>query len=167
MPGLEIIRRQPDFPNEDLSKENIPFMEYYLKEMHESKSHARHLEETLRPLHLTAHHALQLSGIEVVYSPEEYESFCKGFAALEYISLIVNPRHVREQLVVQNVHTLLTATGIIPEIEMADRRAAWVDMYPNVNEVVVTSSVADEETLPQLYSRAIGAQVACELQMTA
>lgn len=167
MSAIEVIKRQPDFPNEDLANENIALMEFYLKEMHEATTHARILAESMRPLHLTAHHALQLSGIEVKYTPEEYEAFCKGFAALEYISIMVNPRHIREQLVAKNVHTLLTATDILPELNMATRRDAWIGMYPNVNEVLVNSSVAQGETMPQLYSRTIGAQVACELQMTA
>ena len=167
MSGLEIIRHQPDFPNEDLKDANVPLMEFYLKEMHEAKAHAHFLAESMRPLHLTAHYALQQAGVEVQYTPQEYEAFCKGFAALEYISLMVNPRYIREQLIVKNVHTLLTSSGAIPEIEIADRREAWIDMYPNIHEVVVNTGVADGETMPQLHSRAIGAQIASELQMVA
>ena len=167
MSELVVIKRQPNFPNEDLDEKNVPIMEFYLHEHHEADSHAKYLSETLRPIHLTAHYALQLSGVEVDYTPDEYEAFCKGFAAFEYVSLMVNPRHVREQLVVRNVHTLLTANDVIPEIELADRRQPWVETFPNVNDVLTHASVQQGETLPQLYSRTMGAQVAWELQKAA
>lgn len=167
MKQFETITLQPDFPNEDLHEHNVPLIEFYLQEMHEPRTHATFLKESMRPLHLTAHHALQLSGVEVVYDPDEYDAFCNGFAAFEYISLLVNPRHIREQLIVKNVHMLLTANDIIPELDMADRRQAWMDMYPNVTGVITNETIAHAETLPQLYSRAIGAQIACEMQMAA
>ena len=80
---------------------------------------------------------------------------------------MVNPRHVREELIAKNVHSLLTATGVFPEIEIADRRQAWVNGFPNVNDVLTGVSANRGETLPQLYSRAIGAQMAWELQKAA
>ncbi len=167
MREFEVIKRQPNFPNEDLHEKNVPIMEFFLQENHEASSHARFLYDSMRPLHLTAHYALQLSGVEVEYTPAEYEAFCNGFAAFEYVSLMVNPRHVREELIANNVHTLLTATGVFPEIEIADRRQAWVNGFPNVNDVLSGVSATKGETLPQLYSRAIGAQMAWELQKAA
>lgn len=167
MPELEVIKPQPDFPNEDLANENVAFVDYFLKERTEARSYAQSLESTMRPLHLTAHYALELVGVNVAYTPEEYTAFCKGFASFEYMSLLVTRRHVAEQLFARNALMLLTGEAVIPEIDMATRRAAWIDLYPNVNDVVLKGSVVDGETMPQLYSRAMGAQIACELQMTA
>ena len=167
MSSFEVIKRQPNFPNEDLDEKNVPIMEFFLRDQHEATTHAKFLGESMRPLHLTAHYALELSGVEVDYTPAEYDAFCKGFAAFEYVSLMVNPRHVREQLVARNVHRLLTATNVFPELEVAERRQAWINGFPNVNDVLTGVSVKEGETLPQLYSRTIGAQMAWEFQKAA
>lgn len=166
MNSFEVIKHQPNFPNEDLDEKNVHIMEFFLTENHEATTHAKFLGESMRPLHLTAHYALELSGVEVDYTPAEYDAFCKGFAAFEYVSLMVNPRHVREQLVVKNVHRLLTG-AVIPELEVAERRQAWVNGFPNVNDVLAGVSSKEGESLPQLYSRTIGAQMAWEFQKAA
>lgn len=164
MSELEVIKHQPNFPNEDLAAANVPFMKYYLQEGTEVASQTRQLGETLRPIHLTAHHALQLSGIEVKYTPNEYDAFCKGFATFEYASLMVKHRFARQQLVVGNVHRLFTSSEALPEIELADNRQDWMETYPNVNDVLFGAGRGEGEELPELYSRSMGAQVAWELQ---
>lgn len=167
MSELEVIKHQPNFPNEDLNAANVPFMKYYIEEHPEAKSHARQLGETLRPIHLNAHYALEHSGVKVKYTPEEYVAFCKGFATLEYMSLFVKQRFAREQLVVGNVHRLLTSSEAFPEIELADNRQSWMEAYPNVNDVLFGAGRRAGEDLPELYSRSMGAQVAWELQREA
>jgi len=167
MQQFEVIKYQPDFPNEDLDQTNVPFVDFYLRENHEPRSHAHQLRETMRPLHLTAHRALQQCGIELEYSQDEYDAFCDGFADFEYMSLVVNPRYVKEQLVVKNVHLLLTHTGAMPEIELADHRSPWIDIFPNVHSVITDNGVRQGNTMAQLHSRTMGAQIAYELQAAA
>jgi hypothetical protein len=167
MSQLEVIRHQPNFPNEDLEDANVSIMEFFLQERTEALSHARYIKETFRPIHQSAHYALQQAGVEVDYTPAEYEAFCKGFAAFEYVSLMVNPRYIREQLIVKNVHRLLTSIEAIPEIELADGREAWMETYPNMNDVLIDAGTRDGETMAQLHSRTMGAQIACEMQRAA
>lgn len=78
---------------------------------------------------------------------------------------MVNPRHIREQLVVRNVHNLLTRTGVVPEIELADRHDTWTDLFPNVYDVVSEVGYRKNETLEQVASRTAGAHMAHELQL--
>ena len=68
---------------------------------------------------------------------------------------------------IKNVHLLFTSGAVIPEIDIAERRQAWMEMYPNTTAVITSEQVAQHDSLPELYSRAIGAQIACELQMAA
>lgn len=167
MSQLEVIQHQPNFPNEDLDDANVPIVEFFLQENPEAVSHARYLNESFRPVHKTAHYALQHAGVKVEYTPAEYDAFCKGFAAFEYISLIVNPRYIREQLIIKNTHRLLTAVEALPEIELADSRELWMESYPNINDVLIDTGSREGETMAQLHSRSMGAQIAYELQRVA
>lgn len=164
---VDVIKKQPNFPNEDLESANVELMSTYLRHMHEPTSYAKYLHEHFRPVHLTAHFALEQAGVEVTYTPEEYTAFCKGFADFEYVSLMVNPRFIREKLVVKNVRRLLTSTVAIPEIELLDGREPWLKAYPNMNDVLTEEGHRRNESMAALHSRAMGAQLACELQRAA
>lgn len=164
---FKTVEHQPNFPNEDLTEGNVPLVEHFLFEHAEAKAHARYLEDSMRPLHLTGHYALEQAGITLRYDPAEYSAFCNGFAAFEYVSLVVNPRFIREQLIVKNAQRLLTSLEAIPELELSEGREAWMNAYPNVNDVLIENGVRSGESMAQLQARAMGAQIACELQKAA
>lgn len=166
MNRLELLTTQPDFPNEDLSEANVPHVEYYLGERRYEAASAEYFRQSLRMLHITGHQALQICGIEVDYSEKEYVAFCKGFASFEHMSMLVNPRPYDGMLAVANTRELLVESAIA-EFEIADHYKAWLTTHPNAYGVVIESGAAQGEGMKQLHARAIGAQLACELQMVA
>lgn len=167
MNTFETLQRQPNFPNEDLQDGNVNMVEYYLEEIQGSQAHAEHLRESLRMVHITAHEALRLCGIEVEYSQQEYDTFCKGFASFEYMSLLVNPRELNGAALIQNTKELLINPGDNADVGIAERRENWIKVFPNVYGLVVDAGARQGDSFPQLQSRTIGAQIACELQMAA
>lgn len=92
MMHLEVLKSQPNFPNEDLTDSNAGIINYCLQEVGGERAYAEYLQKSMRALQTTAHEALRICGVQVDYSQDEYESFCGGFAAFEYASLLVNPR---------------------------------------------------------------------------
>ncbi len=167
MSSLELLARQPDFPNEDLHKKNIAMVEYYLQEEHTDRALAKHLQESMRMVHVVAHQALSIVGVKAEYSQVEYEAFCGGFAAFEYVSLLVNPRMVSGALAIKNTQQLLIEPGELADFSMADRHQPWAQAFPNTYGVIVDTGARRGETMNELQLRAIGAQVASELEMAA
>ncbi len=167
MPSINVLQHQPDFPNEDLCDSNAPLVEYYLRERPSDISHAEYLGNSLIMVHHTGHYALRLCGIDVDYSEQEYLAFSRGFAAFEYMSLLVNPRQYNGSLAVRNTSELLVDAGDLADLELANRRKVWPAMYPNAFGVIASVGSSRGQTMKQLHAATLGAQVACELQMTA
>lgn len=167
MSKIEVLSTQPNFPNEDLDETNAELIGYFLRHEHSDASYADFLRSSLRMLHITGHQALQIVGIEVDYSEKEYNAFCAGFAALEYTSLLVNPRQYDGTLAVANTKELLIDTGELADLEIADRYSAWMTSHPTTHEVITKVGAEHGETMKQLHARGIGAQLACELQRAA
>ncbi len=170
MSSLETLSRQPDFPNEDLHDANVPLVDYYLRAEKGEQPYAQffiHDRASLGAMHATAQEALWLSGVQVAHTPEEYAAFCNGFAAFEYISSLVNPRMKSGAIAVQNTLNLFVANGAMAEVDLAERRQAWMEVFPNTSGVIVKAGMAKGETMAQLHARAIGAQIASELEMAA
>ena len=165
MSELSLLSRQPEFPKEDLSDTNAAFMEYLLRHEQSNQSYADMLRSSLRPLHVTGHYALKLSGIEVDYSQAEYEAFCEGFAAFEYTHALVSQQLYNGDIAVQKTRRLFVDGKDLADFELADRFAAWQNSHPNTHGVIVTAGAEQGETMKQLQSRAMGAEIAWELQV--
>jgi len=162
-----IIKRQPDFPNEDLTENNAAQIEYYLQHERGESAYVNYLKESLRMVHITGHQALEILGIEVDYSEKEYDAFCSGFAALEYAAQLVNPRLIDGSLAVKRTKSLLVDGADFADLEIADRFAVWESTHPNTYGVIVDAGASQGETMKQLHARAIGAQIAYEFQRAA
>lgn len=167
MRSLEVLTPQPNFPNEDLNEANLPHVEYHLSHIHAEQTYAESLRTSLHMLHFTGHQALQICGVEVDYSEKEYNAFCDGFAAFEYISMLVNAKVHDGTIAVANVKELLIDSGELVEFEIANHYKAWLDTHPNTHGVITEIGAYRGETMKQLHARAIGAQIACDLQMAA
>jgi hypothetical protein len=167
MPSFEVLNRQPNFPNEDLSEANMPMIEHYLQRDAGVESRAEHSKALLRQIHVTAHEALRHCGVALDYTPEEYAAFCNGFASYEYVSLLVNPRVISGAVLINNVRYILTDKGDLTDIELSERFDGWAKSYPNLREVVLDAGIQKGETMQQLQTRLVGLQIATELEMAA
>lgn len=165
MNKLEVLQTQPDFPKEDLVETNVPFVGYLLRHEQSDRPYAEHLRGSLRTLHVTGHHALEICGIKVDYSEDEYHAFCAGFAALEYTTTVVGRKVYSGDIAVQKTKNLLINGVDMAEFEFADRFKAWQESHPNTHGVIVEAGAEQGETMKQLQARAMGAEMAWELQV--
>lgn len=165
MSQFEIFTPQPGFPNDDLTEVNASHVEYMLHHDRVSDAYADMLRGSLRQLHTLGHSALSICGIEVEYSEKEYDSFCAGFAALEFTRTLVAGTQYDGGLAVANTKDLLIDTGDIAEFELADRYDAWMKTHPQTFGTMANIGAARGETMQQLHARTIGAHVASGLQM--
>ncbi len=164
MTHLEVLRPQPSFPREDLSEANATQIGYYLNHERGDKPYSNFLRGSLRGIHATGHQALQIFGVSVDYTPAEYDAFCNGFAALEYTSLLVNPRQYNGTVAVRKTQQILINGGEIAPILISDRYKAWLKSHQNTHGVIVDAGAKAGETMKQLHARGIGAQIASDLQ---
>lgn len=167
MTSFEVLKRQPDFPNIDLSEPNAAQVSYYLQNERGEKPYADFLRASLRTIHITGHQALQVFGVELDYSEDEYFAFCDGFAALEYTSLLVNPQLYNGTIAVRKTQDILVNHSDSADLEIADRYALWLKTHPNTHGVIVDAGAVQGETMKQLHARTIGAHIASELQRAA
>lgn len=119
----------------------------------------------MRPLHLVGHQALRFCNVAVDYTEQEYQAFCGGFAALEYVSQLVREKLQDDTLVVANAKSLLLDTGEMVDLEVSQRYKWWLEVQPHTYGVIVESGVQRGETIKQLHARTMGALVARELQL--
>lgn len=80
------ITPQPDFPSVDISDHNAEIFTYVLNNDSGSEAHALHLEDAQQHIHQIATYALRISGLNPVYSRDEYRSFTQGFSVFEALS---------------------------------------------------------------------------------
>ena len=167
MAVFETLDPQPNFPTEDLSETNASFIRYFLINERSDQSYALFLRPSLRMLHVTGHSALQICGIEVDYSEREYAAFCAGFAALEYTTHIVRRSAINTELAARATKRLFIDAPDMADVEIADRFTAWKESHPNTHGTIVDAGAEQGETMKQLHVRAIGAEMAWELQSVA
>ncbi|UTX51657.1 hypothetical protein KI440_01760 [Candidatus Saccharibacteria bacterium TM7i] len=164
---LEILTPQPNFPDEDLQEDNIAHVEYYLQNDPGTLVYEKDLRESMRMLHVVGHNALQICGVEVDYSEDEYHAFCEGFAALEYASILVRQKQLSGSMMIANTRNLLIDMGEMTDFEVASRHGVWMEAHPNTFGVVTKAGAVRSETMKQLQARAVGAHIASELQAAA
>lgn len=165
MTQFEVPYAQPEFPKEDLHESNAAYVEYLLRHEQSNRPYADMLRGSLRTMHSTGHQALQLCGITLDYSQAEYEAFCEGFAALEYTTTVIGQHLYDGDLAVTKTKLLFIDEVDMAEFELADRFTAWQQSHPNTYGVIVNDGEAQGETMKQLQARAIGAEMAWELQV--
>lgn len=158
------LERQPGFPNEDLTDNNADWLSFHLSRTGEGDAVGLELQQHMRMLHLTAHNALRVSQAEVRYTPGEYRAFCMGFATLELINAMVNPKLYDDTRAILNAWSMLVSPPDNGELDMYNRMTSWIHRYGNVYGVLTIVGAHQGETGPEIQSRVIGAQIACELQ---
>lgn len=168
LPKPEVPRPQPNFPDEDLHRDNVAYAEKLLRTRHEAQSQAdtltvKHLGQALH----MAHHALSLSGSNVELSNKNFDAMRQGFADFELMSFAVHPRIIRQQLMIKNMHSFLTRTGTMVELDLAEKIDEWSYHYPNIYGVITEPSFRKNETLGEMRMRTVGARLAHELQKAA
>ncbi|MGV9001868.1 MAG: hypothetical protein ACOH18_02840 [Candidatus Saccharimonadaceae bacterium] len=165
MPELEVFKRQPNFPKEDLSDANAAYVEYLFRHEQGSRAYASWLHPHLRSIHATGHHTLIVCGVEVDNSDAEYDAFCEGFAALEYTSNVVGQRLYSGETAIAKVGRLFINRAHMVEFDLATRFTAWQQSHPNTYGTIVNAGLEQGETLKQLQARGVGAEIAWELQV--
>ena len=162
---FETLTPQPYFPDEDLQEVNAAHISYYLQHNPESVALEKSFHDSMRTLHQIGHNALEICGIKVDYSQDEYHAFCSGFAAIEYTSTLIRERQHDTTMVVANARNLLIDAGEMADFEVASRYGTWVEEHPNTHGVIVDAGAARGETMKQLQLRTAGAHLASEIWM--
>lgn len=162
---LIVLETQPDFPAQDLSLHNADMLgTYYLRHTAGLEGETERLFEHQRALFEVAQLSLWLRNIVVDNAPKEYRSFTGGFAAYELVQMLVTGSSYDTELAVMRADLHLINSNTAPFIEIAERNALWPYERPNLYQAITDSGKAKEETEAQLQARAIGAQLAFELQ---
>lgn len=167
MPSLETIQLQPDFPNEDLDDENVPFVEHNILTQPESGAYVNTLStgpNSMVYVYRQAHCALRMCGIDAEYTKASYQSFLGGFADFEQMSLLVRPRPYDGKTAVRRTKELLVDTGDLAEVVMSDGLAKWKHQLPNAYGVIINHGDKAGESMKEIQARTAGAYVACVLQ---
>lgn len=163
MTEFTVLHSQPNFPKEDLSNSNANYISYFLRKG-ESHPYAEHLKESLRPVHITGHQALEICGISIDYAQREYDAFCEGFAAFEYALTLVRPTLYDGDTAVRQTKQLFIDGADLADLELADKYKLWQKLNPNTYGVILNAGIREGETIKQLHARSIGASIASALQ---
>lgn len=159
------LETQHDFPASDLTEVNADILPYVLDDNSGVESHAVFLQKHQRSLYKTAYKALLYCDYPAENSFEEYQAFTRGFATFEAISSLVRPIGAYDTtFAALRAQWLLMAPGEYIDVELGKRTKTWPDERPNTHGTVVAIGEKRGETMNQLRSRAIGAQIAFELQ---
>lgn len=163
-PSLITLESQPDFPGRDLTDKNAEMIgAYYLPNTPGIELEARRLQQYQRQLFESALIAFALTDmpVKVESSPETYAPFTEGFASYELIQLLVTSSAYNTERSISRLEALYLGVAMI---DMPARIEAWPDIRPNTYRAVLGRGVGKGETIEQLQARALGAQVAFELQ---
>ena len=162
---IATLHSQPYFPYEDIEDGNLPFVRYYLETESSDKAYGHELQKSLRPLHDLGHQALQILGIQLDYSKDEYDSFCAGFATFEYTARLLGKVAYDQAAAIQKTKSLLIDNEFLADAEIADHFAKWCTSHPNLYGVVLDRGVKEDDSMKQLQARAVGAEIAWEFQV--
>lgn len=164
---IMMLKDQPAFPNEDLTADNADVLDYHLAMMGKVEAGMEHYMQTMRTVYRTAHSALVGIGIDTSERPAEYAAFCHGYATFDVMLLMVNMAHPREydmELAARRFREMFLQSEELADLELAMRRAAWVNSYPNTFDVAIKSGTRRGETMSQLQARTMGTQIAHDMQ---
>lgn len=154
---------QPDFPNEDIHKNNAALAEYYLQVHSESEAYTYAHRETLQLLHSVGNSALTEAGIMPGNTRAEYQAFCHGFTTMDYLATLVDSRPFTQLHHGAAIQHFFMQHDQFADYELNRRRQAWLDDHENTVDILVGISERRGESAKQFVARAIGAQVAGEL----
>ncbi|MGO3702174.1 MAG: hypothetical protein ACTJG2_03245 [Candidatus Saccharimonadales bacterium] len=154
---------QPDFPSYDMSDQNAALSLHYLATQPEAEMHHDELKESLQLMHEIGNAALVEAKVETGNTKGEYDAFCRGFADIDYLALLLQSRAYTTLQRGDSMNFFYLRHGDMADYELARRRYPWIAEHPNMMEVIHQRSEAQQETPRQLAARAIGAQMASEL----
>lgn len=166
--NLEILRivPQPDFPKTDLTDTNAEILSLYVLPTDPSiATHASYLMEHQKSIYNTALSVLKLEAHSDRLDPFGYQAFCLGFAAFEFISLSVRPRLYDMQTATRQALALYLRAGVHADLELWERHSSLTEAKANTFNTIKVAGEHRRETVVQLKARALGAQIACELQL--
>lgn len=163
-PTFITLEKQPDFPDRDLTDANAEMIgDYYLPETQSVAIEAERLSEHQRALFqsLIGVLALRESEVQIEDEPQAYRAFTLGFASYEFIQLLVTESAYDTSKAAVRLQSLYTG----PEtISFSERVPLWPDRRPNIYRTVIKQGLDSDEPNEILQARALGAQVAFELQ---
>jgi hypothetical protein len=162
--SLITLEEQPDFPASDLSDMNAEMIgEYYLPHTPGLEQEARRLQLYQRQLFEAALIAFALTNMPVRLesSPDTYIPFTEGFASYELIQLLVTSSAYDVERAVSRFQALYLSAGIV---DLPARIETWPDVRPNIYRTVLSPGIGQGASNAQLHARALGAQIAFELQ---
>lgn len=95
-PDQHIMRlhMQPDFPMEDLTKDNTEMLKRILVNNVGVNVYTSHLQGQQRYIHQIANRAINMLGMKTYYNPDELHAFSHGFVGFEAINDLVHPPRV-------------------------------------------------------------------------
>lgn len=186
------LQLQPDFPQEDLSDDNVEMLDFQLSKDEGLTAYAEQLQHHQRQIHLIADRALKVLGIKTRYAEGELFAFSHGFASFETINDLVHPpRLYNMQLARSRVEQLFVDTRSFfeiefeelqrsldenrdmlpvshdrpaPELELANRHNILPNNHPNTYGVILKLGETRDESMAQLQARTAGAALAYSFQ---
>lgn len=157
---------QPHFPTYDISAQNAELGLYYLEAQPEAEVRHGELKQSLQVLHEVGNAALNEAGVETGNTAREYDAFCRGFADLDYLAVLLKSRDYTQLQTGGDMDFFYLQHDGFADVELARRRLPWLAEHPNTLEVLHQRAERLQETPRQIAARAIGAQMASELLYT-
>ena len=158
------LEKQPDFPDRDLTDANADIIgDYYLPETQAVALEAKRLAEYQRPFFeaIIGVLAMRQASIQIPNEPDSYRGFTLGFASYEFMQLLVTESPYDVAKAATRLQSLYTGSETI---SLTERVEIWPDKRPNIYRTIVKQGLDSDEPNELLQARALGAQVAFELQ---
>lgn len=162
---FEIIKfqPQPDFPSEDISENNASMASWYLETSAEHEAYLDNYHENMQPLHDIGNAALAYMDAAPGNNRKEYTAFCKGFATIDYLSVLLNSRPFEQISNGKGMGDFILDHESFADVELAKRVGSWRSSHENTLLLLLEASDRYSESQKQFAARLIGAQVASEL----
>ena len=161
----EIIRfrPQPDFPSEDINETNAAMAAWYLKNGQERKAYLENFYNNMQLLHDLGNAALSYMDTNPGNNRKEYIAFCKGFATVDYVSVLLDSRPFKQISSGSGMGKFVLEHQSFADVELAKRVKSWRASHENTLMLLLNESDRRSESPKQFAARLIGAQVASEL----
>lgn len=165
MDKFEIIKfePQPDFPDEDISQNNAAMASWYLQTGAEREAYLDNYHNSMQLLHNLGNAALVYMDTKPGNNRQEYTAFCKGFATIDYLSVLLNSRPFQQINDGVGMDKFILQPDSFADVELAKRVASWRSSHENTLTLLLEASDIYSESPKQFTARLIGAQVASEL----
>lgn len=165
MDKLEIIKfeSQPKFPNEDISDNNAAMASWHLKVGVERHAYLDNFHNNMSLLHDLGNAALSYMDTNPGNNRKEYTAFCKGFAAIDYLSVLLDSRPFQQIGNGAGMDKFVLQHDSFADVELAKRVKDWRESHENTLMLLLEESDKYSESPKQFTARLIGAQVASEL----